>query len=261
MHPSLSPLFDLTDQVAIVTGATKGLGRSMASGLARAGASVVVASRDQGRCDEAAAAIAKESGRPTLACACHMGDWDALPRLVERTLERFGRIDVLVNNAGIHPAPMAVMDLTSEYFDKLYQVNLKGPVRLAALVAKQMQKQGPGGRIVNVATVGAYAGGAGVGTYTGLKAALINFGKTMAREWAPLGIRVNTLCPGPFDSEMMRGTRKLDPKFPDRSALATMQQRVADCDEVIGAVLYLASNASSFVTGEDHVVAGGMLRC
>ncbi len=261
MHASLEKLFDLTGQVAIVTGATKGLGRSIAFGLSRAGASVVVASRDQGRCEEAAAAITQETGRPTLAAACHMGDWNALPGLVEQTLARFGRIDVLVNNAGIHPAPVAVMDLSSEYFDKLYHVNLKGPVRLAALVAKQMQQQGPGGRIVNVATVGAYAGGAGVGTYTGLKAALINFTKTMAREWAPLGIRVNALCPGPFDSEMMRGTRKLDPKFPDRSAMATMQQRVADCDEVIGAVLYLASDASSFVTGEDHVVAGGMLRC
>ncbi|MEZ4281863.1 MAG: glucose 1-dehydrogenase [Myxococcota bacterium] len=261
MHPSLEQLFDLSGQVAIVTGATKGLGRSIAFGLARAGASVVVASRDQGRCEEAAAAIEAETGRPTLAQACHMGDWDALPRLVERTVDRFGRIDVLVNNAGIHPAPVTVMDLTSEYFDKLYQVNLKGPVRLAALVAKQMQQQGPGGRIINVATVGAYAGGAGVGTYTGLKAALINFTKTMAREWAPLGIRVNALCPGPFDSEMMRGTTKLDPKFPDRSALATMQQRVADCEEIIGAALYLASKASSFTTAEDHVVAGGMLRC
>jgi NAD(P)-dependent dehydrogenase (short-subunit alcohol dehydrogenase family) len=153
------------------------------------------------------------------------------------------------------------MDLTSECFEKLYHVNLKGPVRLAALVAKQMEKRGGGGRIVTVATVGAYAGGAGVGTYTGLEAALINFTKTMAREWAPLGIRVSALCPGPFDSEMIRGTTKLDPKLPDRSAMATMQQRVADCDEVIGAALFLASNASSFVTGEDHVVAGGMLRC
>jgi gluconate 5-dehydrogenase len=261
MDATLAKLFDLTDQVALVTGATKGLGRSIALGLSRAGAKVVVVSRDQGRCDEAAAAIAKETGRETLAAACHMGDWDALPGLVERTLAHFGRIDVLINNAGINPTMVPVMALTSEYFDKLYHVNLKGPVRLAALVARQMQEQGPGGRIVNVATVGAYAGGPGVGTYTGLKAALINFTKTMAREWAPLGIRVNALCPGPFDSEMMRGTTKLDPKFPDRSAMATMQQRVADCDEIVGAALYLASNASSFVTGEDHVVAGGMLRC
>ena len=261
MHPKLDALFDLTGQVAIVTGATKGLGRSIAFGLSRAGASVVVASRDQGRCEEAALAITNETGRPTLAHACHMGDWEALPRLVAKAIEHFGRIDVLVNNAGIHPASMPIMELTSEYFDKLYQVNLKGPVRLAALVAKQMQRQGPGGRIVNVATVGAYAGGVGVGTYTGLKAALINFTKTMAREWAPLGIRVNALCPGPFDSEMMRGTAKFDPKFVERSGEATMLKRVADCDEVIGAVLYLASNASSFTTGEDHVVAGGMLRC
>ena len=260
MQQSVIDLFDLTGRVAIVTGSTKGLGRSIAEGLSAAGASVVVSSRDQGRCDDAAAEIRAATGGEVLAAACHMGDWDALPSLVERTMDRFGRIDVLVNNAGIHPGQMTVMDMTSEYLDKLFAVNLKGPVRLAALVAPIMAEQGRGS-VVNVATVGAYAGGPGVGAYTSVKAALINFTKTMAREWAGLGIRVNAISPGPFASEMMKGTAKFDPEFMTRSGSATMQKRVAECDEIIGAAVYLASDASSFVTGEDHVVSGGMLRC
>jgi NAD(P)-dependent dehydrogenase (short-subunit alcohol dehydrogenase family) len=116
------------------------------------------------------------------------------------------------------------------------------------------------GSVINVSTVGAYAGGANFGAYTSAKAALINFTKVMAKEWASMGIRVNAISPGPFNSTMMRGAAKLDAEFSTRAGAATMQRRVAECDEIIGAAVYLASDASSFVTGEDHVVAGGMLR-
>ena len=259
MDESLTRLFDLSGRVAIVTGGTKGIGRSIAAGLAAAGASVVVASRDQGRCDVAAAEIARDTGCSVLGVACHMGEWDAIPTLVERTREHFGRIDVVVNNAGIHPAHMSVVDMTSEYLDKLFAVNLKGPVRLAGLAAPIMGQQG-GGSIVNVASIEAYGGDADIGAYSSLKAALINFTKVMAKEWAPLGVRVNALCPGPFDSEMMRGTTQTDPGLPARLAESTLLKRVADCREIIGAAVYLASDASSYVTGEDHVVAGGQLR-
>lgn len=132
-------------------------------------------------------------------------------------------------------------------------------MRLAQLVAAKMGEQG-GGSIVNVTTVGAYKGGPNVGTYTSGKAALTNWTRTMAQEWAPLGIRVNALAPGPFMSEMMKGTAKFDDQFIARSGAATLQNRVADCDEIIGTILYLASDASSYITGEDHVVAGGMMR-
>jgi NAD(P)-dependent dehydrogenase (short-subunit alcohol dehydrogenase family) len=259
MNTDISSLFDLAERVAIVTGGTKGLGRSVAFGLAGAGASVVVVSRDQTACDEVAAEIHAHTGRPALGAGCHMGDWDALPGLVEQVRDRFGRIDILVNNAGINPAPTPVIDMTNEYLDKLFAVNLKGPVRLAGLVAPIMAEGGKGS-IINVATVGAYAGGANFGAYTSTKAALINFTKVMAKEWATLGIRVNALSPGPFNSTMMRGAARLDPEFSTRAGAATLQRRVAECDEIIGAALYLASDASSFVTGEDHVVAGGMLR-
>jgi gluconate 5-dehydrogenase len=188
-----------------------------------------------------------------------MGEWDALPVLVDTVRDRFGRIDILVNNAGINPAPTSVIDMSHEYLDKLFAVNVKGPVRLAGLVAPVMAARDKGS-VINVSTVGAYAGGANFGAYTSAKAALINFTKVMAKEWASMGIRVNAISPGPFNSTMMQGAAKLDAEFSTRAGAATMQHRVAECDEIIGAAVYLASDASSFVTGEDHVVAGGMLR-
>jgi NAD(P)-dependent dehydrogenase (short-subunit alcohol dehydrogenase family) len=198
--------------VAIVTGATKGLGRSMAEGLAGAGASIVVVSRDQDACSRVADEITASTGRAALGVASHMGEWDALPALVETVRDRFGRIDILVNNAGINPAPTSVIDMSEEYLDKLFAVNMKGPVRLAGLVAPVMAERAKGS-VINVSTVGAYAGGANFGAYTSAKAALINFTKVMAKEWASMGIRVNAISPGPFNSTMMQGAAKLDPEF------------------------------------------------
>jgi len=249
--------FDLTGRVSLVTGATKGLGRAMVQGLAEAGSDVVVVSRKADLCEAVAKEVEESTGRRALPIACHMGDWDALPGLVDRVYEEFGKIDVLVNNAGINPAMTPITDMTEEYFDKLCSVNLQGPIRLAALVAPRMGEQG-GGSIINVTTLGAYAAGPGVGTYTGLKAALLNFTKTMAAEWVSLGVRVNALAPGPFLTEMMKGTAKYDTGFIDRSAQATLMKRVADPEEIVGLTLFLASDASSYVTGEDYSIAGGM---
>ena len=250
-------LFDLGGKVAIVTGATKGLGRSMARGLASAGAAVVVTGRRSADCEAAATELARETGGKLVGIACHMGDWDQIGALVERALAELGRIDVLVNNAGINPVSVPLAEVTSEYWDKVYAVNVKGPMRLAALVAPRMGERG-GGSIINVSTMGAYMGGAGVGVYTSGKAALLNLTRVMASEWVKLGVRVNTIAPGPFMSEMMKGADRALPGFSQRSAEATLMKRVADCDEIIGTVLYLASEASSFVTGEDFRIAGGM---
>lgn len=253
----MSDLFDLTGRVSLVTGATKGLGRSMVQGLAEAGSDVVVVSRKQALCEQVAKEVESSTGRRALPIACHVGDWDALPGLVDRVYDDFGRLDVLVNNAGINPAMTPISEISEAYFDKLCEVNLKGPIRLAALCAPRMGKAG-GGSIINVSTLGAYSAGPGVGTYTGLKAALLNFTKTMAAEWVSLGVRVNAISPGPFLTEMMKGTAKYDTGFVDRSAEATLMKRVADPDEIIGLTLFLASDASSYVTGEDYGIAGGM---
>jgi len=253
----VSEIFDLSGKVAIVTGGTRGIGNSMARGLAGAGATVVVTGRKQDACDAAAKKIADQSGRKALGVACHMGDWDQIDALVDRAWKECGRIDVLVNNAGINPAFMSVENMTSEFWDKVYDVNLKGPMRLAGKVAPRMAENG-GGSIVNVITVGAYFGGAGVGAYSSSKAALLNLTRVMATEWAASGVRVNALAPGPFATDMMAGAEKGAPGFNAGAAAATLQKRVAEPDEIIGSVLYLASDASSFTTGTDLIAAGGM---
>jgi NAD(P)-dependent dehydrogenase (short-subunit alcohol dehydrogenase family) len=255
----VNELFDLTGRVALVTGATKGIGRAVAEGLAQAGASVVVSSRKQDLCDTVAEAIGAATGRDTMGLACHVGDWDAIPSFVEEVYTRFGRIDVLVNNAGINPAPTPVVDVTLEYWRKLQSVNLEGPLRMSALIAPRMRDHG-GGSIINVASVGAYVGGAGNSAYAASKAGLVVLTKVMAREWAPWNVRVNVISPGPFVSEMMLGAERAAPGLLERSGAATMLGRVAEPAEIVGAAVYLASHASSFVTGEDHVVSGGMLR-
>jgi len=253
----VNEIFDLSGKVAIVTGGTRGIGNSMARGLAAAGASVVVTGRKQEACDAAAREIAEQTGTEALGVACHMGDWDQIDALVVRAWEACGRIDVLVNNAGINPAFMTVENMSADFWDKVYDVNLKGPMRLAGQVAPRMAENG-GGSIVNVITVGAYFGGAGVGAYSSSKAALLNLTRVMATEWAGRGVRVNALAPGPFATDMMAGAEKSAPGFNAGAAAATLQKRVADPDEIIGSVLYLASDASSFMTGSDLIVAGGM---
>jgi NAD(P)-dependent dehydrogenase (short-subunit alcohol dehydrogenase family) len=251
--------FDVTGKVAIVTGSTKGLGYAMARGLSEAGAKVVVSSRKPELCEEVAEAIAAETGGETMSAAWHAGDWDGAPDFVDRVLDRFGRVDVLVNNAAISPRFMGVAEMTSEFWDKVMSVNLKGPLRLVGLIAPRMGEQG-GGAIINVASVGAYRGGAHNSAYSVSKAGLINLGQAMAIEFAPLNVRVNTICPGPFITPMLEGGERSQPGYIAAAAERTMLGRAARPDEIVGAVIYLASDASAFVTGEDHIVAGGWLR-
>ncbi|MFA9566310.1 MAG: SDR family NAD(P)-dependent oxidoreductase [Acidimicrobiales bacterium] len=250
--------FDLEGKGAIVTGGSLGIGRAIALELAREGANVAVNYR---RHDDEAKAVAAEieesTGRQALSAACHLGDWDALGVLAERVYDEFGRVDVLVNNAGINPAPTAVADITSEYFDKLFGVNVKGPVRLAGLIGPRMAAAGSGS-IINITTVGSYMAGPYVGAYTAGKAALLNFTRTMASEWADSGVRVNAIAPGPFMTEMMKGMKRLDEASFEGARDATLMKRVADPEEIVPLALYLASDASSYVTGEDFAVAGGM---
>jgi len=166
-------LFDLTGKVAVVTGSTKGIGRAMAEGLAAAGAAVVVSSRKQDLCDQEAGAIAAATGAETLGLACHVGDWDAVPAFVDAVVARFGRIDVLVNNAGISPTRQTPSDMTLDIWRKIFSVNLEGPLRMSQCVAPVM-RDGGGGSIVNVASMAAYHAGPSVSAYGASKAALRN---------------------------------------------------------------------------------------
>jgi NAD(P)-dependent dehydrogenase (short-subunit alcohol dehydrogenase family) len=259
MATSARSLFDLTGKVAIVTGSTKGIGRAMVSGLAAAGASVVVSSRKQALCDEVAAEVRAESGGEVLGLACHVGEWDAIPGFVDAVRAHFGRIDVLVNNAGINPAPVTTSEMTLDYWRKVFAVNLEGPLRMSQCAAPVM-RDGGGGSIVNIATMAAYSGGPNVCAYGASKAALVNLTKSNAQEWAPWKVRVNALSPGPFTTEMVEGAARIRPEFKDLIASGTMQKRIAEPSEIVGPVLYLASDASSFVTGDDISVSGGMMK-
>ncbi len=257
--PFPASLFDLTGKVAIVTGSTKGIGRAMAAGLAAAGATVVVSSRKQQACDAVAAEITAETGARTLPLACHVGEWEAIPAFVERVAAELGRIDVLVNNAGINPARLTPEEMTLDYWRKVFAVNLEGPLRMSQCVAPLMRTQG-GGSIIHIATMAAYSPGANICAYGASKAALVNLMKSQAQDWAKDKIRVNVLAPGPFMTEMMAGGARTSPGFLDLVASGTLQKRIADPREIVGPVLYLASDASSFVTGDEISVSGGMAK-
>jgi NAD(P)-dependent dehydrogenase (short-subunit alcohol dehydrogenase family) len=253
----VTKLFDLTGKVAIVTGSTKGIGRAMASGLAQAGATVVVSSRKQELCDQVASEIEAETGRTVLGVACHVGDWDAIPGFVETVHDRFGKIDVLVNNAGITPTRMTPSEITLDVWRKIFSVNVEGPLRMAQCVAPIMRDNG-GGSIINIASMAAYSGGTVVCAYGASKAALVNLTKSQAQELVSWNVRVNVLSPGPFLSEMVEGAERNAPGFKDLIASGTLMKRIAEPAEIVGPVLYLASDASSFVTGDDISVSGGM---
>ena len=250
-------IFDLTGKVALVTGATRGLGRAMAEGLAQAGAAVAVNSRKREACEAAAKQIAEKTGRETLAAPCHVSDWNALEPMVEAVHARYGRIDVLVNNAGINPTPMPVAQMTQEYWDKLQAVNVKGPLRLSQLVAKRMAEQG-GGSIIQVITVGAYIGGPGMSAYTSGKAALRNLTKVMAQEWGADGIRANVICPGLIKTKFSQALWQ-DEHISHQVLGHQPIRRIGAPEDVSGLALFLASDASSYCTGSVYMVDGGYL--
>jgi NAD(P)-dependent dehydrogenase (short-subunit alcohol dehydrogenase family) len=256
---SKSDMFDLTGKVAIVTGSTKGIGRAMVEGLSAAGASVVVSSRKQELCDEVAEEIRAATGGQVLPLACHVGDWDAIPGFVDKVVERFGHIDVLVNNAGINPAAVTVSEMTIEYWHKVFAVNLEGPLRMSQQVAPVM-RDGGGGSIVHIGTMAAYGPGPNICAYGASKAGLRNLTRAMAMEWAEWKIRVNILSPGPFMSEMLAGAAARNEGYLDMVSSGTLLKRVADPTEIVGPVLYLASDASSYVTADDISVSGGMMK-
>ncbi len=246
--------FDLSGNVAIVTGGGRGLGRAIAIGLAEAGADVVICGRKLEPCEEAANQI-RALGRRALALSCHMGHPDEIGVVVERTLAEFGRIDVVVNNAATNPAARPLIAGTPELFDRVYAVNVRGPLHLACLAAAWMADHG-GGAIVNVISVGALRPGPTIGLYCSSKAALQSLTRVMAQEWAPLGVRVNALAPGPVATDMVRAVEGTE--FHRQMVEATSMKRIASAEEIVGSVLYLVSDASTYTTGSTLVVDGGM---
>jgi NAD(P)-dependent dehydrogenase (short-subunit alcohol dehydrogenase family) len=248
---SAAELFDLTGRLAVVTGGTRGLGLAMVRGFASAGAEVVVVSRKPDACDEVVATLRSE-GLKAAGCACHVGHWDELEPLVERVYDEFGRIDVLVNNAGISPLYPKLSEVSEELFDKVIGVNLKGPFRLAALVGERMVAAG-GGSIINISSTGAIRPTSDIVPYAAAKAGVNAMTIGLAHAFGPT-VRVNAVMPGPFLTTIARAW-DMD-VFAERARTFPMR-RAGQSEEIVGAALYLASDASTYTTGSIMVVDGG----
>jgi NAD(P)-dependent dehydrogenase (short-subunit alcohol dehydrogenase family) len=248
-----SKLFDLTGRVAIVTGGTRGIGRSLAEGLVCAGAKVVVASRKADACAETEAHLVAMGGE-ALGVPTHMGELDALQALVDATIERFGGIDIVINNAA-NALTQPLGEFTAEAWNKSYDVNLRGPVFLVQYALPYL-KASEHAAVVNVISAGAFLASSDQSMYAGAKSALMAFTRAQARAWAPYGIRVNALAPGTIDTDMVRNN---PPEVQARMAAASPMNRAAHADEMIGPVMFLVSDAGSFMTGQVVLADGGMV--
>ena len=245
--------FDLTGRVALVTGGSRGLGREIALGLAEAGADVVIASRKLAACEEAAHDVEQSTGRRALPVACHVGNWDELDGLVDAAYSHFGKVDILINNAGMSPLHGAPETIGEDLFDKIIGVNLKGPFRLAALVGERMARGG-GGAIVNISSTAAIEPRPEAIVYCAAKAGLNAITVACARAYAPR-VRVNAIMAGPFLTDVSKAWDM--PAFEAKVATWLALGRGGQPNEIVGAALYLASDAASFTTGAVLRVDGG----
>jgi NAD(P)-dependent dehydrogenase (short-subunit alcohol dehydrogenase family) len=249
----MAELHDLTGKVAVVTGGSRGIGRAIVQALAEAGADVVIASRKLDGCRRAADEVRASTGRRAVAVACHVGRWGECEHLVDATLGELGRIDVLVNNAGMSPTYDALHLVSEELWDKTLAVNLKGPFRLAVLVATRMAA-GDGGSIINVGTAGSLMASVNELPYACAKAGLNALTVGLAEAFAPK-VRVNAILPGPFRTDASKGWAPDGPEAP-----FVPLGRLGEPAELGPLALHLASAASSFTTGAIIRVDGGITR-
>jgi NAD(P)-dependent dehydrogenase (short-subunit alcohol dehydrogenase family) len=249
--PGAAELFDLSGRVALITGGSRGLGRQIALAVARAGGAVIVASRRAEACEVVAEEIRGLGGR-ALPVACHVGRWDEVSRLAETAWAEFGRVDVLVNNAGMSPHYPSLGDVTEEMWDKVLGVNLKGPFRLSALIGERMVADG-GGAIINMSSIAANRPTADEAPYAAAKAGLNNLTLSLARAFAPT-VRVNSIVAGPFLTDMASSWKS---EMFERHMRRLVLRRAGEPEEIVGAALFLASQASSYVTGAMINVHGG----
>ena len=249
----LDELHDLTGKVAVVTGGSRGIGRAIVQALAEAGADVVISSRKLDACEVAAEQVRESTGRKAVAIACHVGHWAECDTLIAESVARFGRLDVLVNNAGMSPLYEAMHLVSEQLWDKTVAVNLKGPFRLAALAATHMAAH-DGGSIVNIGTAGSLMASVHELPYACAKAGLNALTVGLAEAFAPK-VRVNAILPGPFRTDVSKswategGTASFVPLG-----------RLGEPEEVAPLAVHLASAASSFTTGAIIRVDGGITR-
>lgn len=245
-------LFDFTDKVVLITGGSRGLGRAMALAFAERGADVVVASRKLENCRAVVAEI-EALGRRGLAHGCHVGHWDELEGLVDAAYAEFGRVDVLINNAGMSPLYPSLVDVSEELFDKVLALNLKGPYRLSALIGTRMS-EGEGGSIINVSSTAAVSPSPDSEPYGAAKSGLNSLTRSLAFAFGPK-VRVNCIMAGPFLTDISKAWDM--EAFETRAATTMALGRGGQPEEVVAAALYLAGAGGSFTTGAIIRVDGG----
>lgn len=253
----IKPLFNLNGKVAIVTGASKGIGEAMARGLGEFGAKVVVSSRNQEAVDEVAKQLGDE-GIDAIGIACHVAKSDQCKELIDRTMDKFGRVDILINNAGTNPYFGPIEKMPMEAYQKTLNVNLTSAIELSNLVHPIMKQNG-GGKIIHISSIEGMHASQFMAAYDISKAGMLMLTKNQAVEWAKDGIRVNAICPGYVKTKMtkfFRENESINKSFTDKIVMG----RMADPDEMAGLAVFLASDASSYMTGESILNDGGLMQ-
>ncbi len=250
----IKTLFDLSGKVAVVTGSTKGIGKAIAEAFAQAGARVVISSRKQDKCDAVAAAI-NDAGGAAIAVPCNISHKQQLQALVDATLEKWGRIDVLVCNAAVNPYFGPLADIPEDAYDKIMDTNVKSNLWLCNMVIPQMAGRKDGAVII-ISSIGGLKGNEGVGAYGISKAAEMQLARNLAVEWGPANIRVNCIAPGLVRTDFARALWE-DPKASAQAVASYPLGRLGEPGDIAGAALFLAAPSGSFVTGHTLVVDGG----
>lgn len=249
-----NPLFDMTGKVALITGSTKGIGRSIAEEMARCGAKVVISSRKADVCEQVAGEL-KEQGFEAIAIPCHVGRKEDLQNLVDKTLEAWGQIDVLVCNAATNPVYGPTQEMTDEAWDKIMDTNVKGTFWLTQMVLPHMAERG-NGQVVLLSSIAGIRGNTVIGTYGVSKAAEAALARNLAVEWGPKGIRVNSIAPGLVRTDFAKALVE-DPARLKRVEEKTPLRRIGEPVDIAGLAVFLSTQASAYITGQVIVADGG----
>ncbi len=254
MTNRIKPLFNLDGKIALVTGASKGIGEAMARGLAEFGAKVVVSSRKQNAIDAVADAF-KADGLEATGIAANVGSIDDIANLIDKTVETYGGLDILINNAAANPVFGPIQNTDERAFDKIIDINLKGPFELCKK-AYPILKQRGGGSIIHISSIGGLKPEVGIGIYSVSKAAIINLTQAMAQDWGPDNIRVNAICPGLIKTKFSEALWQND-EILDRFVKQIPLGKPGEPDNIAGLAVFLASEAAAYCTGGAYLVDGG----